>query len=91
MEIMSCGEKRRKGLFFELFCTISDGKYASLLYSLFGKDRVEAELKEYLTLDFFPRFGAGIGITRLEQACIKAGIFEQPIFSTSRVIAQKTV
>ena len=47
--------------------------------------------KEYLTLDFFLRFGAGFGITRLEQACIQAGIFEQPIFSTSRAAEQNCV
>jgi hypothetical protein len=35
---------------------------------LFGKDRVEKELEEFLSLDFFPRFGAGIGLTRLARA-----------------------
>lgn len=47
------------------FETISEGKYAGLLYQLFGKDRVVKELNEFLSLDFFPRFGGGIGITRL--------------------------
>jgi len=29
---------------------------------------VEAELEEFLKFDFFPRFGAGIGLTRLARA-----------------------
>jgi len=49
----------------EQFQTISGGKYAGLLYELFGKERVERELEEFLSFDFFPRFGGGIGITRL--------------------------
>ena len=49
----------------EQFHTISDGGYASLLYDLFGKERVEAELEEFLSYDFKPRYGGGIGITRL--------------------------
>lgn len=52
----------------ELFHTISDGGYAAKLYELFGKKRVEAELEEFLALDFFPRYGGGIGITRLSRA-----------------------
>ena len=52
----------------ELFHTISDGKYAELLYSLFGQERVEKELNEFLSLDFFPRFGGGIGMSRLMSA-----------------------
>jgi aspartyl/asparaginyl-tRNA synthetase len=51
-----------------LFHTISDGKYASILYDRFGKARVEAELNEFLSYDFFERVGGGIGITRLIRA-----------------------
>ena len=50
------------------FHTISDGLYSKLLYDKFGKDRVEKELEEFLSYDFFPRFGGGIGITRLISA-----------------------
>ena len=53
------------------FYTISNGKYAKKLFDLFGKDRVEAELNEFLTLNFFPRVGAGIGLTRLIDATKK--------------------
>ena len=53
------------------FHTITDGAYSNLLYDLFGKDRVEAELEEFLKFDFFPRVGGGIGITRLIPALNK--------------------
>ena len=49
----------------EEFYTISGGKYADSLFNLFGKDRVEKELNEFLALDFFPRAGGGIGMTRI--------------------------
>jgi aspartyl/asparaginyl-tRNA synthetase len=49
----------------DTFHTISGGKYASLLHEKFGYDRVEKELKEFLSFDFFPRVGGGIGMTRL--------------------------
>jgi hypothetical protein len=52
----------------ELFYTISDGGYAGKLFELFGKERVEKELEEFLSLDFFARFGGGIGLTRLARA-----------------------
>ena len=54
-----------------LFETISQGGYAQKLYDLFGKERVSKELQEFLTLDFKPRFGGGIGITRLMNAIKK--------------------
>lgn len=53
------------------FETISGGGYAGLLYDLFGKDRVQVELNDFLNLDFKPRFGGGIGVTRLIDAMKK--------------------
>jgi len=50
------------------FYTIEDGKYCEKLFELFGKERVEKELEEFLSFDFFPRFGGGIGMTRLARA-----------------------
>lgn len=50
------------------FNSISDGKYAKLLFSAFGEERVKKELDEYLSLPMFPRFGGGIGITRMARA-----------------------
>ena len=50
------------------FHGISDGEYAKLLFSKFTKERVMKELEEYLALDFFPRFGAGIGVNRMSRS-----------------------
>ena len=58
------------------FHTISDGQYAELLYKLFGKERVEKELEEFLEFDFFPRSGGGIGVQRLMKALDKKGILD---------------
>ena len=51
-----------------MFSDISEGGYASLLYDLFGKKRVDDELDEFLRNDFVPRYGGGIGVTRLINA-----------------------
>ena len=58
----------------EQFYTISDGMYAKTLFSRFGQDRVEKELSEFLKHKFFPRFGGGIGITRLIHALKTCGV-----------------
>ena len=50
------------------FLSISNGEYAGLLYSKFGKMRVEKEMDEFLDRDFFPRYGGGIGVTRMIRA-----------------------
>lgn len=50
------------------FHNISEGQYAKLLFSAFGEERVMRELDEYLSLPMFPRFGGGIGVTRLARA-----------------------
>ena len=52
----------------ETFYTISDGGYSNLLFELFGKERVEHELDEFLKFDFIPRVGGGIGVTRMISA-----------------------
>lgn len=59
------------------FYTISDGKYAQKLFDLFGKERVEKELEEFLSLKFFPRVGGGIGMTRMVDAAKKHGLLEK--------------
>lgn len=58
----------------ENFFTISNGQYAKLLFSDFGKERVLKELDEYLSLPMFERFGAGIGVTRMARALKMAGL-----------------
>ena len=58
----------------EQFYTISDGGYAQLLFDLFGKERVELELFKFLSHDFRPRYGGGIGVTRMISAMKRAGL-----------------
>ena len=58
----------------EQFYTISEGGYAELLFDLFGKDRVELELFKFLSHDFIPRYGGGIGVTRMISAMKRAGL-----------------
>lgn len=60
----SCDKDQMRRTFF----TIEGGKYAEKLFDLFGHDRVISELNEFLENDFFPRVGAGVGITRLIRA-----------------------
>ena len=55
----------------DTFHTITDGAYSELLFKLFGKERVEAELEKFLEFDFFQRVGGGIGITRMIPALEK--------------------
>ena len=47
------------------FLTISKGKYAEKLFAEFGRERVMAEMDQFMALTFVSRFGGGIGITRL--------------------------
>jgi aspartyl/asparaginyl-tRNA synthetase len=56
------------------FHTVSDGQYAGLLFDLFDRKRVEAELEAYLELPMVPRFGAGIGVTRMIRAMKAEGV-----------------
>ena len=56
------------------FYTISEGKYSEKLFDLFGKDRVVKELNEFLGLNFIPRSGGGIRLTRLIDGIKKGGI-----------------
>ena len=55
----------------DTFHTITNGEYSELLYKLFSKERVEAELEKFLEFDFFPRVGGGIGMTRMISALDK--------------------
>jgi len=55
----------------DTFHTITNGEYSELLYKLFSKERVETELEKFLSFDFFPRVGGGIGMTRMIAALDK--------------------
>ena len=59
-----------------MFDTISDGAYAKILYEKFGKERVEKEMKEFLSYDFFKRCGGGIGMTRLIRGMKLCGLLK---------------
>jgi len=59
---------------YENFLSISGGQYANLLYKQFTEARVMKELDDYLSLDFFPRFGAGIGVNRMARAMKLEGL-----------------
>ena len=52
----------------QMFNSISNGEYANTLYAQFGKERVQRELNDFLSKDFMPRFGGGIGMTRMIRA-----------------------
>ena len=52
----------------DTFHTITNGEYSQLLYKLFSKERVEAELEKFLEFDFMPGVGGGIGMTRMISA-----------------------
>ena len=52
----------------ESFYSIFEGGYANKLFNLFGRERVERELEAFLSCNFTPRFGGGIGLTRLIQS-----------------------
>lgn len=60
----SCDVEEMRNMFY----TIEDGKYSAKLFELFGKERVEQELEDFLSLKFFPRFGWGCGLTRMARA-----------------------
>ena len=60
----SCDKEEMKNQFL----TISDGEYSQLLYDKFGKERVNEEMEEFLDREFFPRYGGGIGVTRMIRA-----------------------
>jgi aspartyl/asparaginyl-tRNA synthetase len=59
---------------YQRFNTISNGEYAQILYDKFGKERVQAELDEFLQHHFFKRSGGGIGLTRLISSMVKEGL-----------------
>lgn len=59
---------------YQAFLTIEEGKYAQKLFDLFGKDRVMAELDEFFSLNFIPRSGGGIGMTRIIRAMKLSGL-----------------
>lgn len=74
----SCDVEEMRNMFY----TIENGGYSAKLFELFGKERVEAELEEFLSHNFFQRFGGGIGMTRLARAyeLMKSEKYELEVF-----------
>ena len=60
----SCDKEAMRKMFNE----ISNGEYANMLFGNFSKERVQAEMNSFLSKEFFPRFGGGIGMTRMIRA-----------------------
>ena len=60
----------------EMFETISDGEYANILYDKFTRERVNREFEEFMDKDFFPRYGGGIGVTRMIRAMKMSNLLE---------------
>jgi aspartyl/asparaginyl-tRNA synthetase len=56
------------------FNTIMDGAYKRKLFELFGEERTLSELDEYFKLNFIPRVGCGIGVTRLIKSMEKENL-----------------
>lgn len=57
-----------------LFYAITNGMYADILLAQFGKERVEKELNDFLSLPMIERCGGGIGITRMIRALKSTGV-----------------
>ena len=69
METIGSAERScDKEVMRNMFNTISDGEYRDILYNTFTQERVDAELDKFLDHEFFPRFGGGIGMTRMIRA-----------------------
>ena len=69
----SCSPEEMK----DKFHTISDGGYANILYTQFSKERVEKELNDFVSKDFFQRSGGGIGVTRMIRAMKLSGLIKE--------------
>ena len=69
------------------FMEISGGEYSSLLFEHFTRGRVLNELEQYLSHDFFPRFG--VFNRSISLLCIKSPI--KKIFSAFKQLVDLTV
>ncbi|KRX10111.1 hypothetical protein PPERSA_08514 [Pseudocohnilembus persalinus] len=68
----SCNKEEMR----ELFLNISEGEYKTILFNKFGEKRVMKELDQFLSYDFFPRVGGGIGVTRMISALQSCNLLE---------------
>jgi aspartyl/asparaginyl-tRNA synthetase len=63
--IGSAERETDKDVMLARFNSIMGGGYKNKLYELFGEERTDTEMEDYLNFDFFQRSGGGIGMTRL--------------------------
>lgn len=66
----SCDADEQRNSFY----SIEGGNYAEKLFELFGKNRVEDELEDFLSHEFFPRSGGGLGVPRMIRAFELSGL-----------------
>jgi aspartyl/asparaginyl-tRNA synthetase len=74
--IGSAERETSKEVMRERFESIMDGVYKDKIYELFGKERTDKELDDYLDFDFFERCGGGIGMTRLIRSMKMEGLLK---------------
>ena len=53
--------------------------YAKTLYNQFGRERVDREMDEFLSHNFIPRSGGGIGMTRLIRSMELEGLIPKDV------------
>ncbi len=71
----SCNPEEMRDQFY----SISQGWYAQTIIDHFGKERVEKELTEFLSFNFFPRSWGWIWVDRMISAMEKAWLFEKEV------------
>ena len=69
----SCDVEAMRNMFY----SISDGGYARKIFSEFSQERVERELEDFLSMNFFQRSGGGIGMTRMARAMVANRLVEE--------------
>ena len=75
METIGSAERSSDAeMMYNTFHSIENGRYAGRIFELFGKERVMAELEEFLSFEFFQRSGGGIGVTRMIRAMQLSGL-----------------
>lgn len=78
METIGASERGTQAdLMRKRFYTMHDGNWAQTLFDTFGQNRVERELGEFLSLNFFPRSTGSIGLTRMIRALRELDIAKQ--------------
>jgi len=78
MEVCGTGERSSDSREMKImFDNIVGGDYARNLQFKFTKKRVSDELEKFVSHDFVPRFGGGIGIDRLISALRKYNLYDQ--------------